>query len=115
MRLEKQFLEDIITAAEAISNEMEGVSYEAFLHNQTLQRSILFGFAVIGEAADQLSKRTRDSYPEIDWRSIIGFRNIIVHAYFSLNLKIVWSAATRRVLPLVEQVRAIIRHDFTDD
>lgn len=115
MRAEKQYLEDIIDAAETISTEIAGVSYESFLEDPMLQRSILFNFAVIGEAAAKLSESTQMAYPEIDWSSIIGFRNIIVHAYFSLNLKTVWSAAKRRVLPLTEQVKAIIRHDFMDE
>jgi len=115
MRDERQFLEDIVTAAETISNEMAGITYKHFLQNQTLQRSVLFSFAVIGEAANKLLKTTREAYPEIEWSSIIAFRNIIVHAYFSLNLKTVFSAATRRVLPLAEQIRAIIRHDFPDE
>ena len=115
MRDERQFLEDIVTAAETISKEMTGITYSEFLQNQTLQRSVLFSFAVIGEAANKLSKTTQEAYPEVEWNSIIAFRNIIVHAYFSLNLKTVFSAAKRRVLPLAEQVKAIIRHDFSGE
>ena len=112
MRDEKQYLSDIVEAAELINEQVTNVAYEDFLDNKTLQQSVLFGFAIIGEAASKLSPIIKENYSEIEWSSIISFRNIIVHAYFSLNLKTVWAAATNRVMPLAEQVRAIIAHEF---
>ena len=108
-------MSDIVEAAELINEQVATITYEDFLGNKMLQQSILFGFAVIGEAANKISSETREKYSEIEWSSIINFRNIIVHAYFSLNLKTVWDAATKRVLPLAEHVRAIIKHEFADD
>ena len=115
MRDEKLYLEDLVEAAESIKQMIEDVSLERFETDTTLQRAVLLNFTIIGEAARRLSDETRKQYPEIAWSSIIGFRNIIVHAYFSLNLETVWKAATRRVAPLIEQIRAILRHDFSED
>lgn len=114
MRDEEQYLSDIVEAAELIDKQLGGVAFSDFLADKTLQQSILFGFTIIGEAANKVSAKTRESYPEIAWPSIIGFRNIIVHGYFSLNLKTVFDAAKKRVLPLAEHVRSIIKHEFAD-
>ncbi len=115
MRVEEQYLSDIVEAAELISEQVATITYEDFLVDKTLQQSILFGFTIIGEAANKISSKTKGIYTEIEWSSLISFRNIIVHAYFSLNLKTVWDAATNRVVPLAEHVRSIIKHEFDND
>lgn len=115
MRDDRQYLSDIVEAAELIDQSIKSSTFDEFLRDQVLQRSVLFNFTIIGEAANKVSLRRKESYPEIEWSSLVGFRNIIVHAYFSLNLETVWKAATRRVLPLAEQIRAILRLDFRED
>ena len=115
MRDERQYLDDIVEAAELIHAHVRFASFEEFEKDQMLQRAVLFNFTVIGEASNKLSSTTRERYPEISWSSMISFRNIIVHAYFSLSLITVWKAAKRRVVPLAEQIRAIIKRDFPDD
>ncbi len=114
MRDEEQYLSDIVEAAELISTQAAAITYERFLVDKTYQNSILFGFTIIGEAASKISPKTKGQYPEIEWSSIVSFRNIIVHAYFSLNLKTVWDAARNKVVPLAEHVRSIIKHEFSD-
>lgn len=76
------------------------------------QNAISYNFAIIGEAVTKLSPETVARYPEIEWQSIKGFRNIIVHAYFSLDLEIVWEAAMTKVQPLADRIREIVREDF---
>jgi uncharacterized protein with HEPN domain len=115
MRDERLYLDDIVEAAELIDSHVRNATFDEFQDDQLLQRAVLFNFTIIGEAAKCLSESTREKYSEIAWSQIIGFRNIIVHAYFSLDLETVWKAAKRRVIPLAEQVKAIIQHDFPDD
>ncbi|WP_322494620.1 DUF86 domain-containing protein [Chloroflexus sp.] len=57
---------------------------------------------VIGEAAARLPKAFTDKHPGIPWPDIVGFRNIAVHAYFSVDWRIVWITATQDV-PLLHQ------------
>ncbi len=78
-----------------------------------LQNAVNYNFAIIGEASSRLSPETKDRYP-IEWRSMSSFRNVIVHAYFSLDLDIVWGAATTKVKPLSERLRGIVRDDFSE-
>ncbi len=39
---------------------------------------------VIGEAAARLSDEFKTRYSKVEWRDIVAFRNILVHAYFSV-------------------------------
>ena len=45
---------------------------------------------IVGEAATRVSEPTRRHLPELPWERIVGMRNRLVHAYFDINLDIVW-------------------------
>ncbi len=50
---------------------------------------------IIGEAASGLSKDFRAQFNEIPWPQIIGLKNILVHAYFSINPERIWPIVER--------------------
>ena len=45
---------------------------------------------IIGEAAYRVSQTARNQLPDIPWDDIIGMRHRLVHAYFDINLDILW-------------------------
>ena len=45
---------------------------------------------IIGEAAYQVSQTTRNQLPDIPWDDMIAMRHRLVHAYFDINLDILW-------------------------
>lgn len=45
---------------------------------------------IIGEAASRVSNHTRGQHPEIAWSAMIGMRNILVHAYGSIDEAELW-------------------------
>jgi uncharacterized protein with HEPN domain len=53
----------------------------------------------------------RTAYPLVPWQDIVAFRNIAVHAYFSVDWTIVWNAATVDVPALKKQIEAILRYN----
>jgi uncharacterized protein with HEPN domain len=60
---------------------------------------------VIGEAANHISESKQNQYPEIPWRRMVGMRNRLSHAYFEVDLEIVWQVVSKDlpdILPMVE-------------
>ena len=55
---------------------------------------------IVGEAASRISREYQDNHSQIPWSAIIGMRNRLVHAYFDINLKILWQT-TQKDLPLL--------------
>ena len=50
---------------------------------------------VIGEALNQLSKRSPELAQRVPhWREIIGFRNVLIHGYATIDHARVWLRAT---------------------
>jgi uncharacterized protein with HEPN domain len=62
---------------------------------------------IVGEAASQVSQVTRAELDEIPWRDIVGMRNRLVHAYFEINLDILWRTVQDDLPPLVAELAKI--------
>ncbi len=63
---------------------------------------------IIGEAANHLTQETKDLVPEIDWRNIKAFRNIMAHEYFGISERILFQVATHDIPELETAIRFII-------
>ncbi len=84
------FLKDILNAIERIESYTCG-GKEEFLNNPSLQDATLFRLQTIGEAVNQIPEELLANYPEIPWRQIIGFRNMLAHVYWQVDITTVWS------------------------
>ena len=104
MRRDRLYLDDILETVAAISEFLVGISEETFLASDLFQSAVLQKLTVIGEAAARLSPEFKASASHVPWADIIAFRNIAVHAYFSVQWPIVWVAATEEVPLLNTQV-----------
>ncbi len=104
MRPEDLYLDDIASAADAVERFVLGRSRDDLDTDELLLSGILYKFTVIGEAAAHLTPEIRAAIPEIPWRSVVGFRNLVVHEYFGLDLDIVWTTASVQVPVLGEAI-----------
>ena len=86
----------------------------AFLASELHKAATLQKLTVIGEAAARLSHTFREAHPQVEWRDIIAFRNIAVHAYFAVQWDIVWATATDDVPVLRRQVLAILQAEHLE-
>jgi uncharacterized protein with HEPN domain len=102
MRREELYLRDIAAAAEAIAEFVKNRTWEQFVNDDQLQSSVMHKLMIIGEAASKLPGDFCARYPDVEWSDIIGFRNIIVHEYFSVRWPVVWATATGDV-PMLRQ------------
>ena len=80
--------------------------------DRQLQLALVRCIEVIGEAAARITAEFRDAHPEIPWRPIVGTRNRLIHAYFDVNLNVIWQTA-REELPALEAtlVRILVQFD----
>ncbi len=101
------YLADILAAAASINSFLGGVEKIEFLSSDLLQSAVLQKISIIGEAATRLTPELKAGHPEVPWKPIIGFRNIAVHAYFTIDWERVWDTATIDVPALVPLVAKI--------
>jgi uncharacterized protein with HEPN domain len=60
---------------------------------------------IVGEAANQVSQETREKFPNIPWPEIIGMRHRLIHAYFDINLNILWQTVKSDLPALESEIR----------
>lgn len=66
---------------------------------------------IIGEAVVHLPKALTDAHPEIAWPQIRGFRNILVHQYFGVDVDTVRDVVESHLPPLEAALRAHLESD----
>lgn len=108
MRPDRLYLEDFLAAADAIDRFLSVCEERSFLGDEVLQSAVLHKLTVIGEAANRLSAKLRQGNPEIEWRTIVGLRNVVVHEYFAVSWPTIWLTAREDIPALAVRVREIL-------
>lgn len=80
------YISDAIVLIEARTKE----GREAFLQDIDTQDAVLWRLQTLAEATGKLSQAVKDRHPEIRWRAVYGFRNIVAHGYLELRIDEVW-------------------------
>ena len=63
---------------------------------------------IIGEAAKSLSQEFCTAYPTIPWKKMSGLRDRLIHAYFDINLDVVWRTVMEDLPPLITELEKIL-------
>ena len=102
------FLEDIEKSGLKILRYTETRQRGEIIADEMRLDAILFNLYVVGEAVKGLPESFRRRHADVAWREIAGMRDFIAHAYFALDLDILWDAISRDIPALVTRVGQII-------
>lgn len=102
------YLLDILLAARQAAIYAEGLDRKGFEASRLHQDAILRQLTIVGEAASRISEPFRESHPEVPWSSIRGFRNIVVHAYFEVDLDQVWQILQVDIPELIDLINPLL-------
>ncbi|MFA6401432.1 MAG: HepT-like ribonuclease domain-containing protein [Salinivirgaceae bacterium] len=70
--------------------------------------AVMMNFVVIGEMAEKLSETFKlSTETKIDWYKIIGFRNIIAHNYFGIDVEEVWQIIHNSLVGLEKNIKLL--------
>jgi uncharacterized protein with HEPN domain len=95
-------LRHMLDAAREAVEFVAGKGREDLHADRKLALALVKDIEIIGEAAFQTSDDTRRQLPDISWDDIIGMRHRLVHAYFDINLDILWKTVKEDLPPLVD-------------
>ena len=90
MKDDSTYLRHISDAIEKIERYLSNATYESFSGNDMMIDAVVRELEIIGEAARNLSNELCNKSPDIPWAKIKGMRNVLIHEYFGVDLKIVW-------------------------
>lgn len=95
----------MIEAAEQALAFVAGRSRADLDSDLMLRMALTRAVEIVGEAAAQVSEAGRQEVPEVRWPAIVGMRNRLVHAYFSINANILWDTVQWDLPLLVKQLK----------
>ena len=101
------FIEDIQKAIRNIDEFSKGLNIELFNKDELRKSAIIRQLEIIGEAVKNIPSHFRDKYPAIPWKIIAGFRDVLSHAYFGVNIGRVFRIIKEDLPKLKQEIEKI--------
>ena len=98
----------MLEAAKEACEMVIGESRETLNHDRKLALALVRLIEIVGEAAANVSKEKQLILINIPWRDVIGMRNRIVHAYFDVDLEIVWKTVIEDFPYLISKLEDVL-------
>jgi uncharacterized protein with HEPN domain len=95
----------MIEAAEDALAFVQGHRRADLDQNRMLCLALTRAVEIVGEAAAQVSVAGRAEMPGVPWQQVVGMRNRLVHAYFDINLDILWDTVELALPALLAELR----------
>ena len=106
---DKVRLEHISDSAISAISIIENLPLDKFISDSVSRLAIERLFEIIGEAANHISEEFKQENPDIEWRKMIGLRNILIHEYFVVNPEILWNTTVNELPVLVSQISEALK------
>jgi len=92
---------DMLDAARTAVEFTMTLRLEHFLEDRKTRNAVERNLEIIGEAARCVSPKTRNRFPDIPWKSMIGLRNVLAHEYGEIRYEILWMIVQDKLGPLI--------------
>jgi uncharacterized protein with HEPN domain len=103
------FLGDILDCIKRIEKYTKDYTQKRLAGNEMVADAVVRNLEIIGEAAKNIPADLRKLSPEIPWKKIIGFRNIVIHEYFRVDLSTTWIIIKKQLPVLKKQISVMMK------
>ena len=101
----KLFLKDIVDAMGHIEEFVEDMAFDELEADEKTSSAVIRKFEVIGEAAKYMPNKVKDKHKDIQWKSMAGMRDRLIHAYFGIDYNLVWAAIKAEIPKLKPKLK----------
>jgi len=108
------YLDDILEAIGQIQKYTAALDYGGFAEDRKTQDAVVRNLEIIGEPVRRLPESTRTGAAEIEWRKLVGLRNILTHEYFGVSLPLIWDVVENKLGPLEIACRKLLADEEPD-
>jgi len=110
MKRDLTYLRHMLDAIEKIERYVAEADYEAFSANDMMIDAVVRELEIIGEAAQNPSDAFVSAHTDIPWHRVKAMRNVLIHEYFGVNLKIVWDTCHSNV----PRLKTFVQHSLPE-
>jgi len=110
-KIAKEYLRHVLEEVKFVLARVENLNEESFVKDEVLKRAIVRSLEIVGEAIKNLPDDYRNKHSEIDWKSLAGLRDKLIHHYFGVDYGIVWDVAVKELPELKEKLEKILVED----
>lgn len=101
------YFSDILDSSAKIIRYTQKMSFEEFSKNSLVSDAVIRNLEIIGEAMKKIPTEIRRQYPYVEWKKIAGLRDILIHAYSNVDLRLIWDIAQNKIPELQKAIREI--------
>ena len=83
---------------------------DTFYSELVVQDAVLRNLHTLSESSTHRSESLKAQFPDVPWREMRGFRNIVVHDYLGVDLDEIWSIIQHDLPPLGDAVSRMLKH-----
>ncbi|HLX14112.1 MAG TPA: HepT-like ribonuclease domain-containing protein [Bradyrhizobium sp.] len=105
----KDRLQDILEAIIEIEDIVRGLSFDQFASDRRIRLLWERLLEIVCEASRATPDEIKQRRPDIDWRKMVDFGNLLRHAYHMTKAEIVWDVIQSHLPPLKAFVENLIR------
>lgn len=99
---------DMLSAARLARELVQGTLREAYLGDRMRQLALERALELVGEAARRVSEGFQSKHPEVDWRRIVGQRNVLAHEYGAIDQERLYRTGTENVRGLIAALERLL-------
>ncbi len=108
MKDDSVYLKHILLCIKRLEEDTRD-GYDFFQSSHLHQDAVLRNLQTLSESAQRLSPALKAQHPEIEWKRIAAFRNILVHDYLGIDMERIWEIVHRDVEELKLAVAHLLR------
>jgi len=112
---DRVYLQHILDEIEYLNSLRPSLTYDTLLHDKTTEHAVTRSLEIIGEAAKNVTDKTKQAHPKIPWKFMAGLRDKVIHGYFAINYEIVWDVFQHKLPELEPEIRSLYDAIEPDD